>query len=277
MEGSSNNAFASFADFSASDFNFGGTVTGISVQLQLTQSNASFTHGGTLNFYLSQDTTTGIDSGTSPSYMASAAPDGIDTQLAPHDLVGTATFTPGTINTNGTGTVDTYTLTLSPADQSYLIQQLNGGGNIRLIVAPGDATVAATYAGFANTSTSPVLPGPTLSIYATATPEPVAVDLLGIGALALVRRRRALEPHPSVRERNRARGTRRGLALSGGRIVGLPPMSRDRSGRIAEDAVQFIRQPVAGQGDALRRQFPRHRFVGDGQGRGIGGPRTAAR
>ena len=121
--------------------------------------------------------------------MATALPDGIDSQLAPHDLVDSGTFTPGTINTNGTGTVDTYSLTLTAADKSYLIQQLNGGGNIRLLVTPGDATVAATYAGFANTSTSPATPGPTLIIDATATPEPVAISFLGLGAVALIRRR----------------------------------------------------------------------------------------
>jgi MYXO-CTERM domain-containing protein len=191
IEGNGNGTNASFgvADFHGTGFT--GPVTTLnSVQLQLTQSNAAFTHTGALNFYLSRDTTTGVDTGTTPAFLSSALPDGIGTQLTPYDLIGTGTFTQGTINTNGSGTVDTYTLNLPAADQSYLIQQLNNGGNIRILVAPGDDTVAATYAGFANTSTAPVTPGPVLLIDSNAsTPEPAAPGLIALGAVGLIRRR----------------------------------------------------------------------------------------
>ena len=189
VESDHNGAFASYgvADFHGSDFGFGGSVTAInSVQLMLTESNAAFSTPGALQFYLSHDTTTFIDNtGGSPAFFDhTMPPTGLGTQFDPKALVHSDTFnTTGNVNT---GQVDTYTLTLTPADQTYLINQLNTGGPIRVIVAAGDDLVAATYAGFNNNTLS----GPQLAIDAVV-PEPATLGLLAFSLPMLAARRRS--------------------------------------------------------------------------------------
>lgn len=187
VEGSGNTTFASFgvADFKGSSFNYGAPVSAInSAELVLTESNAAFTAPGSLNIYLTQDITTGIDNGSSSlMFQASSGPDGIGTQLSPHSLIGTGMFS-SSGNTN-TGQVDTYALTLSSADKSYLVSQLNSGNDIRLIIAPADASVAATFAGFTNTAQA----GPVLTIDAAAVPEPALLGVLVFSATLALRRR----------------------------------------------------------------------------------------
>jgi|SRR6516225_10574368 hypothetical protein len=66
IEGSSN---GSFSDFGVVDFQTPSGVTfgpGQELSLALTQDNAAFTANGSLAFYVSTDTTTGIEPGTSP-------------------------------------------------------------------------------------------------------------------------------------------------------------------------------------------------------------------
>jgi hypothetical protein len=181
MEGSDNTQFASFgvADFLPMPLN----ISVASVTLMLTQANASFTNDGSLLFYISGDTTTNIDAGTSPLfYDSSAAPTGLGTQLSPTHFLGGGVFTQA-----ADGTVDSFTFTLDAATMAYLDGQIGSGHPIRLIVAPGDAAVAATYAGFSNTEFS----GPQLSL--AAVPEPsmfgsVAFVLLLVVGATRVRR-----------------------------------------------------------------------------------------
>src|SRR5262249_11760426 len=66
IEGPANGTFASFGvvDF---QLTADSTVTSISgLTLSLTQANAAFTHAGSLQFFLTEDTTTDIQPGTSP-------------------------------------------------------------------------------------------------------------------------------------------------------------------------------------------------------------------
>ena len=187
MEGSSNGAFASFgvADFTAPA---GVRVDSISsLTLTLVQDNAAFTHNGALNFYLTQDTATNDVATTPPAppntaltFQAGSLPDGIGTQLSPRFLLGSGTFTQGTTGNEGSGTVDVFTFNFAATSAlaAYLKGQINSGGDIRVIIAPGDATVAATYAGFRDTSFS----GPRL----TAVPEPSSLALIGVGGVAVV-------------------------------------------------------------------------------------------
>jgi hypothetical protein len=179
-EGSNNGAFASFAVI---DFPLiaNPSVTSVSsLALSLTQSNAAFTANGGLSFFLSEDTTTSIDPGTSSlAFSTTSLPNGLGTQLSPSFLLG-----PGTFTQVGTGTVDTFTFPVPAAAQSYLVNRLDNGGDLRLIFAPNDAGVSATYAGFANTNST--TPGPALAIGATVTvPAPASLVLLGLGLSGL--------------------------------------------------------------------------------------------
>jgi hypothetical protein len=164
MEGSSNGMFASFGviDFVTPV----GAIIGpgaVLLSLSLTQSNAAFTQNGALQFYLTTDTTTDIDAGTSPlQFVATSLPTGIDSQLQQNYLLGSGIFTQVS-----TGATDTFNFLPSGAALAYLLNEVNVlHGPIRLLVAPADANVAATYTGFSNTMTA----GPRLTI--TDLPEP---------------------------------------------------------------------------------------------------------
>jgi hypothetical protein len=177
LEGSSNGSFASFGvvDFQlASGTTFG---VGDTLSLSLTQANAAFTHNGLLAFYLTTDTTTDIEPGTSPlHYDGTDLPTGLGTQLNTRFLLGVASFVEV-----ADGQTDTFSFTPTGAALSYL-ETINGG-KLRLIIAPDDATVATTYAGFSNDE----FQGPALSII----PEPSTHVMAGSGLMyALVHLRR---------------------------------------------------------------------------------------
>jgi hypothetical protein len=178
MEGSSN---GSFSDFGVVDFQTPLGVTfgpGQQLSLALTQDNAAFTANGSLAFYVSTDTTTDIEPGTSPlAFQANSLPTGLGTQLDPKYLLGTGMFTEV-----ANGQIDVFTFTPTGAALSYLETQIDSAGKIRLIVAPDDANVAATYAGFSNTDFA----GPMLTISSPASvPEPSTI-LLQVGPLIAV-------------------------------------------------------------------------------------------
>jgi hypothetical protein len=187
MEGSDNGQFASFgvADFLPSAMN----VQITSLTLTLTQANASFTHDGSLLFYISGDTTTSIDAGTSPLfYDNSALPTGLGMQLSPTYFLGTGVFTEV-----ADGTVDSFTFTPDVATTAYLNSQVSIGGPIRVIVAPGDPTVAATYSGFTNTEFA----GPQLSF--TTVPEPSMFVTIALVLLIGTRGAHRVFPRPEKR------------------------------------------------------------------------------
>jgi hypothetical protein len=177
MESAANGSFASFGvvDFQSSPI----SVQVTSLILNLTQANAAFTNNGALIFYLSTDTTTGIEPGTSPlAYNTASLPTGLGTQLSPLFSLGTANFTE-VID----GTRDAFSFSLSPTEATYLRGQLLAGGRIRLVIAPDDLTVAATYAGFSSTEFS----GPVLTL---VTPEPGTLGLACLAFLVLSGRRK---------------------------------------------------------------------------------------
>jgi hypothetical protein len=204
MEGSGNGMFASFGvvDFQSGPMNVAIT----SLTIDLTQDNAAFTNNGTLIFYLSTDTATNIEPGTSPLiYNSNSAdlPTGIGTQLSPLLLLGTGIFTQVT-----TGTIDSFSFSPDSALTSYLSSQLSTGGPIRLVIAPGDASVAATYAGFSNTEFG----GPELLL---ATPVPEPGTLVGTTVVLLIfmvgRARVRSRPHSTWTDARQCRGRWRGL------------------------------------------------------------------
>jgi hypothetical protein len=145
-----------------------------SLTLALTQANAAFTHNGVLFFYISSDTATNIEPGISPLiYSVADIPTGLDNQLSPIFPLGTGSFTQVS-----DGTMDIFSFSLSAAVASYLTSQISTGGRIRVVIAPGDPTVAATYAGFSNTEFA----GPELTL---AAPEPGTLGGTSLVLLAL--------------------------------------------------------------------------------------------
>ena len=176
IEGPGNGSFASWAaaDFNASDFAVPFTVGDISnFTVVLTESNAAFTHPGIVSFYLTTDTTNSIEPGTSPFvWMDFQNPEGFGTQL-PSEFLGSYNFT--STGNLGSGNVDTYTVTLTPAAKAILINALNSNGQIRLLATHdsinGDPSVAATYAGGTNFNYD----GPTLRFDASAANQTVTL------------------------------------------------------------------------------------------------------
>jgi len=149
-------SFASFGvlDFTASSFNLAFPVTAVSnLSLSLTEANSSFTTAsGGLAFYLVTDTTTEISAGKTPpsplKYQTGVSPQGLGTQLGTTPfLLGTGNFSTNSGNT-GSGTVDTYSLSLSSDAQTYFLSQLNtANATLRLVVTPTDTTSESTWAG----------------------------------------------------------------------------------------------------------------------------------
>jgi hypothetical protein len=178
IEGSSNGSFSSFGviDFtlapSPSD-----SVSGLT--LGLTESNAAFTKAGSLTFYVVSDSTTSIVAGSSPlSFTGSTT--GLGSQLGTQYLLGTGSF-----NSNGTtptGALDNYTFTLSGGAQTFVNAVSQAGGKLRFVIAPNDATVAATFAGATNSATAS---HQVLTLITSAVPEPSTWLSMGIGVIAL--------------------------------------------------------------------------------------------
>jgi hypothetical protein len=201
MEGSNNGSFSSFAVADFSGLHLGITSLGQlqQFQLQLTEDNAAFSHPGTIGVYLSTDQNTNIGLGSPLRFQSSALPQGLGTQLnnaVSNGPLGTFFF-PQTGNVNS-GQVDTINLLpgLSGLDsgvQAALLHTLNTGGTVRIVVAPQDANVAATYAGIGNFT----FPNgaPALVASAVAAPELSSLLLIGLGltGLAIVSRRDPLQ------------------------------------------------------------------------------------
>lgn len=99
----------------------------------------------------------------------------------PRHYLGSGTYTP-----IADGTVFYYTPSLTPSAKSYLIQQLNNAGVIRVVVSPADNAVAATYAGYSHST----LAGSTLQLELVPVPEPTSLTALAIGVAGILWRKR---------------------------------------------------------------------------------------
>jgi hypothetical protein len=196
MEGSGAGNFASYgvarfdlsADKAALDALYGAgqwSVTGAT--LTLVESNAAFSHAGGIAVYFSADNATSIlNDGSSPLRFDPTALPGGNNQAAQglvREALPVASYIFPQTGTGNNGAVDVYNLTLTPG----LLSRLQSGAAssvVTLVFEPQDPTVAATYAGFTNTTFA----GPTLTIQAT--PAPGVATLLALGGLIAARRRR---------------------------------------------------------------------------------------
>jgi len=165
VQGSANGSFASFA---VADFQFTAPlnpVTDISaIALELVQSNASFTADGAVSVYWTEATSVSIQAGDGLEYQSGF--DGlasVDPLLAPLELLASSSFVEV-----ADGTVDRVDLLagLSTGIEGNLINAINAGGVVRLVVVPEastTSTTSATWAGFLDNFDGP---GPTLTIEA---------------------------------------------------------------------------------------------------------------
>lgn len=169
------------AAFTQFDTTYGpGNWTIDSVQLQLTESNAAFSHAGMIRIGHTDDDSVNIEPAPASTLTYPITGDFPDSSA----VLDYNFPTTGNVNT---GTIDTYTLFDSSISNTVgglaLAADLNAEPFVTLTFEELQPDVAATYAGFGHNT----LAGPTLVI--TATPEPGTIALLGLGMLAVLRRK----------------------------------------------------------------------------------------
>lgn len=189
VEGSS---FGSFASYAVARFDIGMLKAGFdtqygiggwrldSVALQLTQSNASFTAAGDVQVLFTADDSVSL---VAPSPLthpfAGDFPDALP--LLSYRFTEVAS---GSTETHGLYSRSGGNL----AGGMALAAHIGTSDLVTLALVEGDAGVAATYAGYNNSSYA----GPTLAINVSAVPEADAVALMlaGLGGVMLIARRR---------------------------------------------------------------------------------------
>lgn len=159
IEGNNYGAFASYGvtEFNVASLGIVGTVTDVSrLTLRLVAANAAFSYDGVCNIWLTNDTvTSAAQSGSPLIFDANFLWDGLGTQLDTKWNLGQIMYevAPGS---GATFTLDVNAL--PAAAKTYLINQLNSGSIVRMIVSPNENFVAATFAGYDNnTYSGPVM------------------------------------------------------------------------------------------------------------------------
>ncbi len=159
VEGRNNGDFASYGvlDFDASQLGLPRDVQSLNyILLIFEKHNAAFSRAGTVRFYLTEDFAD-IEPGTSTLiFDANDPPTGLSNQLQPRTefieyLVG------GQVPLGMSGDYDVFLFVPPLAAEEYIKAMLNARSYLRLIVAPGDDDVAATWAGVTHTTRLPPL------------------------------------------------------------------------------------------------------------------------
>ena len=158
IDAGAGNGFPSFVvlDYNTSSFGLTAPATSFSnVVFSVNESDFASTKAGSFTLYLSENTASvATANGGSPlMYQAANAPSGLGTQLG---TSGSTLFPLATFTSSGSTTstsIDTYSLTLSGAAQSYLAQEFSNtstNNDVRLVLASNDTTGYLTLDG--NTS-----------------------------------------------------------------------------------------------------------------------------
>ncbi len=163
VEGATNGTNASFGvlEFNSPDLGYGQVSEVDSVAIALTEDEASFTSEGSVEFYVTTDTTTSImNDGSSPLFFDATDPQGLNGQLQTLYRLGGGHFHP-----IRSGHKDRFQFSVAAGSdlEAYLINQINTGDIIRIVIAPKGSPkgqlVGATWAGYTNTiaNSMPVL------------------------------------------------------------------------------------------------------------------------
>ncbi|MGF1511072.1 MAG: endonuclease/exonuclease/phosphatase family protein [Myxococcota bacterium] len=156
IQGDANGGFASFGvvDFIPSPINCFEIV---SVGLELTQDNASFTGNGPYSVYLTDAVEVSIEPDSNIAFQGGNGKETVDPAFTELTFLGSFDF----VETNSG---DTDLVQFGPdidlALQIALVESLQNGTPLRLVLTPDDPDVSATYAGFTNSNN----PGPTLVV-----------------------------------------------------------------------------------------------------------------
>ena len=178
------NAGSTYSSFDVMDFSMAGLdlpsgtnvtlVNGLSsdtMTLDLIDRAAldSFAVAGTVNFYLA----TSQASLSGASFLGYSNSGGVGTQLGTLYSMGSIAYTPGTVG----GRDDTIMLTFSTSQASYVLNQIENSGILRIIATPSSASVAADWEG---TTGSPYAP-PQLTVNVTTTTTAATDAFIQVG------------------------------------------------------------------------------------------------
>jgi hypothetical protein len=159
MEGTDNGNFSSYgvADFDSTTLGISLVTEIDAVTITLVQDDAGFSTAGAINFYITEDNVTSIQPDDNAVIFDNTDPEGLNGQLSPIHFLGSGLFDPS----GGSSTVDTFSFVPDADTAAYLIDLINNGGTIRIVITPVDPAVSATYAGFSDPNG---YTGPTITI-----------------------------------------------------------------------------------------------------------------
>lgn len=173
-------------NFTSSDF--GGPIADItSMVLTLTVNDRSFSDGARVEIFATIDTEADLGGGFANLSYNSSFTNGIDNSQYVNVPLSMGVFSITEMAGRAGGEVDVLNLDLSGIPVPDLVVHINNGIDFQVIVAATASADDITYSGVGNTFD----PGePNLEITATPVPEPASLVVLGLGALAVLRRRK---------------------------------------------------------------------------------------